>query len=184
MIIVNTEQPRAFNKKYGPQLELDYLSNRKALINEELFFEWLEKLVCCNEATQIRKILLLVDNCSAHGKKGDISILQNVRVRFLPPHTTSRVEPLNVGIIAWVKAKYKRRLLLRFFGNLESRSKNIYSVAVLTAVRWTGREWKSCPADVVKNCFTHCFKYCDEDCFNLSSYNEDNTLESMARDSQ
>lgn len=76
--------------------------------------------------------------------------MQNVRVEFLPPNTTSRVQPLDAGIIAWVKAKYKRRLLLRVFENLEALSKNVYSVDVLTAIRWTEREWNSCPADVIK----------------------------------
>ena len=48
--------------------------------------------------------LLLLDNCPAHP---DIK-LSNVKLVFLPKNTTSRLQPLDRGIIAWVKTRYKR----------------------------------------------------------------------------
>ena len=184
MVIGNAERPRAFKKHTGQQLGLDYHFNRKAWMTQDLFFEWLSRLDRYIGDTQGRKILLLVDNCSAHGKKHNVPDLQNVRVEFLPPNTTRKVQPLDAGVIAWVKGQYKRRLLLRVFENLEANSKNIYSVDVLTAIRWTEREWKRCSADVIKNCFTHCFKQCGHETTSDSCYDEEETLQSRARDAQ
>ena len=123
MIIGNAERPRPFNKKYGRDLGLDYHFNRKAWMKKDLFFAWFHRLDLYIGATVGRKILLLIDNCSAHGKKKDLPVLHNLRVEFLPPNTTSNVQSLDGGIIAWVKEKYKRRLLVRAFENLETRSK-------------------------------------------------------------
>ena len=80
----------------------------------ELFHGWLQRLDQYIGRTPGRKILLLLDDCSAHGKKESLPELQNVHVEFLPPNTTSKVQPLDAGIIAWVKKMYRRRLLSGF----------------------------------------------------------------------
>lgn len=181
MIIGNAERPRPFNRKYGRELGLDYYANKKAWMNMQLFHAWLHRFDAYIGRTPGRKVLLLIDNCSAHGCKSSIPELQNVLVEFLPPNTTSKIQPLDAGIIAWVKAKYKRRLLLRVFENLESSKKSIYNVDVLTAIRWTEQEWANCPPKVIFNCFTHCWK--------LETTDEegtiaDETLHYMARDAE
>jgi hypothetical protein len=72
---------------------------------------------------QRRRILLLSDNAPSH--KVDDTIphiageleglpyieLDNVILLFLPPNTTSHVQPLDAGIIASFKAQYKRILV-------------------------------------------------------------------------
>jgi len=91
MIIGNAERPRPFKKKYGRVLGLDWHFNKKAWMTRVLFFEWLERLDRYIGTTQGRKILLLIDNCSAHGNDSTIPRLKNVRVAFLPPNTTSKI---------------------------------------------------------------------------------------------
>lgn len=49
-----------------------------------------------------RKVVLLMGNCSAQGKTEELPQLRQVRVGFLPPNTTSMLQPLDAGIIAWV----------------------------------------------------------------------------------
>lgn len=158
MIIGSALNPRAFKKKSGQELGFDYHANKKAWMNAPLFFSWLQRLDQFIGRQEGRKILLLIDNCSAHGTADSLPPLRNVRVQFLPPNTTSRVQPLDAGIIAWVKAKYKRRLLFRVFDNIDMGKKSIYNVDILTAMRWTKEEWESCPSSVIKNCFLHCLK--------------------------
>ena len=127
-------------------------------MNDEIFFEWLRRLDRYIDPETGRKILLFVDNCSAHGKHDMMPDLSNVRVEFLPPNKTSKVKPLDAGIIAWVKNKYRRRLLMRVFDNIDMGRKSIYNVDVLTAMRWVTEEWDTCPSDVIENCFNHCLK--------------------------
>ena len=56
---------------------------------------------------QKRKILLLIDNCPAHPPV----TASNVKLVFLPPNTTSRLQPCDAGIIRAFKAHYRKRLL-------------------------------------------------------------------------
>ena len=73
-----------------------------------LFFEWLlyfEKEIGKQEG---RNVLLLMDNCSAHGSKETLPILKHVEIEFLPPNTTSKLQPLDAGIIAEMKVLYRR----------------------------------------------------------------------------
>lgn len=184
MAIGSALNPRAFKKKSGQELGFDYHANKKAWMNTPLFFAWLVRFDNCIGRTVGRRVLLLVDNCSAHGKKDTLPPLRNVRVEFLPPNTTSKVQPLDAGVIAWVKAKYKRRLLFRVFDNIDMGRKCIYNVDVLCALRWAEEEWKACPAQVIKNCFDHCLKQGvslnEEERGNCGS----STAESMERDAK
>ena len=54
-----------------------------------------------------RHILLLLDNCPSHP---DIK-LSNIRLQFLPKNTTSHLQRLDRGAIAWIKSYYKRLLM-------------------------------------------------------------------------
>lgn len=158
MVIGTAMKPRAFQKKSGQEHGFDYHANKKAWMTKELFFAWLNRFDQYVARKPGRKILLLLDNCSAHGKAEDLPPLHNIRVIFLPPNTTSKVQPLDAGIIAWVKRRYRRRLLFRVFENIESGKNSIYNVDIITAIRWTYDEWNACPSTVIRNCFQHCFK--------------------------
>lgn len=58
---------------------------------------------------QGKKILLLMDNASCHKIEGGVE-LQNIKLGFFHPNVTSRLQPLDQGIIANYKAYYKCRL--------------------------------------------------------------------------
>lgn len=182
MVVGRAAVPRAFNKKSGHELGFDYHSNKKAWMTTPLFFGWLVRFDNFIGQTEGRKVLLLIDNCSAHGKDGTLPPLRHVRVEFLPPNATSKVQPLDAGIIAWVKGKYKRRLLFRVFDNIDMGSKSIYNVDILCAMRWTQEEWESCPANVIKNCFDHCLKQDVEKSEEERGSAVRSTLDSMERD--
>ena len=57
-----------------------------------------------------RKVILLVDNCSAHPKES-ADRLNNVRLEFLSPNTTSVIQPCDQGIIRNVKGKYRSEIV-------------------------------------------------------------------------
>ena len=107
-----------------------------------------------------------------------------MHVTFLPPNTTSKLQPLDAGVIAYVKAMYRRRLLFRVFDNIDAGRKSIYHVDILTAMRWTVEEWESCPATVIKNCFSHCFKQDCQAIEELEAELQAKTLQNMERDAK
>lgn len=54
-----------------------------------------------------RRILLLLDNCTAHL---NLQNLQNIDLKFLPPNTTSLIQPLDQGIIKTMNTNYRQAM--------------------------------------------------------------------------
>ena len=58
-------------------------------------------------------VVSLLDSAAAHGKESEIPILSNVSIYFLPPRTTSILQPLDQGVIASIKKRYQSIQLRR-----------------------------------------------------------------------
>ena len=92
-------------------------SQRNAWMNSEIFAEWSTKeFVPAVKRHQLLqnihspKALLLIDNCSAHpdelsSRDGSVTCM------FLPPNTTSLIQPMDQGVLQAMKNLYKRKLL-------------------------------------------------------------------------
>ena len=105
MISRKSRQPRAFKKKKATELCLGYHTNSNAWMTTALLFEWLERFNAKIARTFCGEVALLIDNCSAHGTLENVPSLSNVEVIFLPPNTTSKLQPLDAGIIASLKLR-------------------------------------------------------------------------------
>lgn len=80
---------------------------------------------------QKRKIILSVDNCPAHPR--DIPTT-NIKLVFLPPNTTSKLQPLDQGIIKVIKQKYRKKLVQRYLRDMESTNQISTKVNVLDSI--------------------------------------------------
>ena len=74
-------------------------------MTSEIFVEFLNKL---NNKMKLqdRNILLFLDNCPSHPA---IS-LSSIKLVFYPKNCTSKLQAMDLGVIANLKAKYKRRV--------------------------------------------------------------------------
>jgi len=89
-------------------LPVEYENNRKAwMTTRKIFTDWVKKLDR-QMRRKNRKIKLFVDNCAAHEK---IDGLTNVELCFLPANTTSKLQPLDQGIIANFKVYFRKEVL-------------------------------------------------------------------------
>ena len=68
-------------------------------------------------ANKGQKVLLLLDNVSSHFP--DIE-LRSVRLHYLPPNTTSHLQPLDAGIIKTFKSWYRRFQVEHLIHKLEN----------------------------------------------------------------
>ena len=107
-----------------------------------LFKEWLEKLNS-KMKLQGRNILLFVDNCGAHPE-----------VKL-----TSRLQPCDAGIIAALKAHYRKRPMrhvLAGMDNARTATELSKRVDMLDAIGWLHLAWASISKSMVMKCFAKC----------------------------
>lgn len=150
--IGHAAKPRSFQKKTALQHGFYYRHNTKAWMTGVLFREWLQS-VDQKMKSKFRKILLLLDNAPSHGLAG--LELQNVEVLMLPPNTTSKIQPMDAGIIAAFKRHYRRFQMNHALMNEELGARDIYKVDQLTAMRWCKAAWNEISQATIANCFQH-----------------------------
>ena len=105
LVIRRSQTPRCF-RGYTGSLPVTYKANRRAWMTKDMFSEWLYALNNKMRA-QKRSILLLLDNCSTHPNIK----LSNIKLVFLPPHTTSHLQPCDGGIIQAVKLRNRTKFV-------------------------------------------------------------------------
>jgi hypothetical protein len=104
-VIGKYANPRCFKHINIGNLPITYRSNAKAWMLSTLFQEWLQEFDRLAGIKHNReRVLLLLDNCTSH-KIGNL-VLENVEVYFLPPNTTSKLQPMDSGIIMSFKQHY------------------------------------------------------------------------------
>ena len=137
------------------KLPVQYYSQTNAWMTGEILDTVLTKLNRRLSARS-RSVVLLMDNAACHPQdlKGKYS---NIKIIFLPPNTTSQLQPLDLGIIQNFKVHY-RKFLLRFViskidETTESASEIVKSVDVLKAIRWVAESWDAVKKETIIKCF-------------------------------
>ena len=91
----------------------------------------------------------------------------HIKIIFLPKNTTSRLQPLDAGIIRNFKVKYRKSLVKYVLSRINdnvSASDIIKDVNILMAIRWVQRAWKDVLPSTMKHCFEKCgFRKSDAD---------------------
>ncbi|GBM32354.1 hypothetical protein AVEN_76062-1 [Araneus ventricosus] len=111
-------------------------------MNSSIFEEWLVNFDKKKMRNQARKVLLVLDNvaCHAYGAQ-----LKNVKLLFLQPNTTSKVQPLDHGVIKCFEMEYRqcalRHVIARMDG-CESASELSKKIPVGDALDWIKTSWK------------------------------------------
>lgn len=107
---------------------------------------------------QKRHIILFLDNAGCHPRDAQDSY-SNIKLVFLPPNTTSRLQPLDAGIIKNFKVRY-RKLLLKFVvsrvNSGSTAAEIVKTVDVLQAIRWIKQAWEEVPQEMIRKCFHKC----------------------------
>ena len=107
LIIGKYAKPRCFKNINIFNLPMIYRNNAKAWMLLTLFQEWLQGFdFQMSRKHNGQRVLLLLDNCPSHKING--LVLPHVDVYFLPPNTTSKIQPMDVGIIMSFKKNYRR----------------------------------------------------------------------------
>lgn len=168
LVIGKSQRPRCFkNIRDLTSLPVTYCANKCAWMTSsvrfnhnfsivtlyiiQIFSSWLLDM---NNKMRIssRKILLILDNCPPH-VAADLN-LSNIKVVFLPPNVTSKLQPLDRGVILSFKIKY-RKLILSKTITLMDDSNDKPTIDILEAVYSISSAWNSVSSSCISNCFVN-----------------------------
>ena len=96
--------------------------------------------------------MLLIDNAPSH-PESFIDCFSHVKIVFLPKNTTSKLQPLDAGIIKNFKVFYRKQLLQHVLARIKPGSKAsdvITSVDLLKSVGWVMGAWRKVKKERLK----------------------------------
>ncbi|CAG8760812.1 27728_t:CDS:2, partial [Dentiscutata erythropus] len=106
-----------------------------------LFQKWLKKF---DLKMAGHNIILLIDNAKVHSV-GNLR-LRNTTIRFFPLYTTSRLQPIDAGVIMFFKCNYRSYFIKWLLDQYESEKDN--KIDVLIAIKFIVRGWREEPQQV------------------------------------
>lgn len=146
-------QKRASKSKDGADadmedvLPLSFETNDSALMTSVLFEGWLRQVNRQCRASN-RVISIIMESCPAHSCSEDFS---NVELVFLPSDTSSRLQPVERGVIHALKSLYRRSVLERLVDALEAGRS--YEVTLHEAMELLQRAWKEIKVELIIESF-------------------------------
>lgn len=154
VVIGKYGKPRCFNGININNLGVDYFFNTKAWMTSNIFTKWISKLdKKLRESKDKRHILLILDNASSH--KIDFSTLTNIEILFLPPNTTSKIQPMDAGIIYSFKRKYKLKYTKWLYDRYKNDKTDKKKIDLKTSITYAVESWNDVSLTTIKNCWKH-----------------------------
>ncbi|CAG8746419.1 523_t:CDS:2 [Gigaspora margarita] len=98
-----------------------------------------------------KQTCFIVDNAKYHSSSN--LNLHNTTVHYLPPNTTSRIQPLDAGIIMSFKHRYHSYFIKWLLDQYEFEKDD--KLNVLNAIKFIVRAWREVLSETVSNCFKH-----------------------------
>lgn len=162
-VVGRAEKPHCFRQQRvnAENLPVIYKFNSKAWLLTGLWYEFLRRL---NEEMRIsqRNIALVTDNCPTHPRPEcppveytgpPPPILTNIKLIYLPPRTTSFLQPLDSGIIASFKASYRRLYAEYMVHHFNLHGEKPPKIDILQAIYLIAGAWDSVSSDTIRNCW-------------------------------
>lgn len=152
-MIGKAKKPRCFkhvkSTSDGFDLPVWYRSQNNAWMSESIFKEWffqqfvpqVERFLETKHLP--RKAVLLLDNATTHP---DTQYLQDkdIKAIFLPPNVTSLVQPMDQGVLAALKKRYRRKLLSSLILGMEEGYdllSKLKKIDLLDVIGWLNQCW-------------------------------------------
>ncbi|XP_045496574.1 tigger transposable element-derived protein 4-like [Colias croceus] len=146
LVIGKAKNPRCF--KNVRSLPVTYDAQSRSWMTAIRFIDWLKAL---DDHLQIkcRRIILFIDNCPAHPKGVE---LNNIKLVYLPPNSTSKLQPMDQGIIKVLKQGYRTRLVHRYLREIEDPDSK-RPLTVHDAILNIAAAWEAIKPETIQNCF-------------------------------
>ena len=145
-VIGKSKSPHCF--KGVKHLTCRYRNQNKSWMASVLFEEWIREMDT-KFTKEKEKVALIIDNCPAHPT---IDNLKSIELIFLPPNTTSKLQPMDQGVIRSLKAYYKALALQRLVVAI-NKGKDLPVFSILDAMKMLDLAWQKVKTSTIVNCF-------------------------------
>ncbi|XP_060577429.1 jerky protein homolog-like [Ruditapes philippinarum] len=149
LVIGKFGKPRCFHHINMSSLPALYRHSKNAWMTSTIFEEWFHEDFVPSVRKHLRrkkleaKAILLMDHCPAHpGVESLTSLDRKIKAVFLPKNTTSKLQPLDQGIIATFKRNYRRNLTGIMIESKMSVSDYLRKLNLKEAIHLCGDAWR------------------------------------------
>ena len=92
-----------------------------------------------------------MDNCSAHPH---FSCLESIELVFLPPNTTSAIQPCDQGIINALKFHYRKKMVKNLIDCIDRGQRvSDFKITLLDALKMARAAWDRITPATIANCY-------------------------------
>ena len=143
-VIGKSKSPRCFQGV--KHLPCRYRNQNK--MDSILFEEWIWE-IDTKFTEEKKKVALIIHNCPAHPT---IDNVKSIELIFLPPNSTSKLQPINQGVKRSLKAYCKALALQRLVVTID-KGKDIPVFSILDAMKMLDLAWQKVKTSTIVNCF-------------------------------
>ena len=149
LVIGKSQNPRCF--KNVRSLPVHYTNNKKSWMTSQIFLDFLERFDR-KLTREKKKAILLIDNCPSHPNPLPIQLKQ-LKVKFLPKNTTSKLQPCDMGIIETFKRYYRKMVVRQLLHHIDAKKDMDWKPNLLEAIHFTSSAWNQVTAETISKCF-------------------------------
>lgn len=130
MLVYKSETPRVLKNKQKQHLPVFWKSNKSSWVTKAIFRDWFLRSFIPEVKEFLAKknlsfrVLLTLDNVGSHDESLQ-TLDPNVEVMFLPPNTTSLLQPMDQSVIATFKATYLRHVMKEMLKTVNHDRQNL-----------------------------------------------------------
>ena len=154
------KNPRCFHHLNRSTLPLTYDFSRNAWMTATIFENWFQKEFVPSVRKHLRqqrlepKAFLLLDNCPDHSPADNlVSRDGKIRVSYLPKNTTSKIQPLDQGVISAFKMIYRRELIKKIVDDERPVQESLKAINVKEMIHLSGQSWEIVSATSIEKCW-------------------------------
>jgi hypothetical protein len=199
LMIGKSKSPRCFHHVNMSTLPFDYKNSKNAWMTSSIFEDWFHQIFVPSVRSHLKKqkldqkAILLLDNCPAHPSSDSlISPDGKIKVSYLPKNTTSRIQPLDQGIISVFKQNYRREFIRAVVESSTTLQDFLKTLNLKEVCHLGGKAWDMITMTCIEKCWlkglrgvfkneddTEVSEAPDEEKFNINGLSEEAIVESF-----
>ena len=160
LVIGKFANPRCFHHINRATLPVSYKNSKNAWMTSKIFEDWFHKEFVPDVRKHLRrqkletKAILLLDNCPAHPPAETLTSKDGkIKVVYLPKNTTSKIQPLDQGVIATFKMLYRKSLVRAMIDENTEVTDFIKRLNLKECFYIASKAWDGVTAKTIENCW-------------------------------